>query len=162
MPLEIERKFLVNGDGWKAACVRSVKVRDGLIAHSNGRKARVRMIGGEGTIAVKGEEHGLSRPEFEYPIPVADAEEMLRTMCDEFVLEKTRYIVPHAGLVWEIDVYDGILKGIVIAEVELKSERQAIAFPEWIGTEITTDQNYRKSNMVAQRIAAAKLEFVNA
>jgi adenylate cyclase len=159
MALEIERKFLVKDDGWKSSCVRSIKIRDGLIAHSNGRKARVRMMDGKGTIAVKGAERGLSRAEFEYPIPVADAEEMLRTMCDDFVLEKTRYIVPHAGLVWEVDVYDGILQGVVIAEVELKHESEAIVFPDWIGTEVTKNPNYKKANMLAERMAAVKPEF---
>ncbi len=156
MPVEIERKFLVKNDAWKLACTDSVKIRDGLIAHSNGRKARVRIMDGRGTIAVKGKERGFSRAEFEYAIPVSHAEEMLRTICDDIILEKTRSFVPHAGLVWEVDVYDGILEGIMLAEVELKSEDQTIVFPEWIGAEITKDSSYKKVNMIAQRMAAAK------
>ena len=156
MPLEIERKFLVRDDSWKAACTHSVKVRDGLIAASQGRKARVRIIDGKGTLAVKGEEHGTVRAEFEYSIPIGDAEEMLRTMCGDSILEKTRYFVPHAGLTWEVDVYDGVLKGIVIAEVELARENQPVALPAWIGTEVTNNPNYKKSIMAERHRAVVR------
>lgn len=156
MPLEIERKFLVRDDSWKAACTHSVKVRDGLIACSEGRKARVRVIDGKGTLAIKGEAHGITRAEFEYPIPIGDAEEMLRTLCGDEVLEKTRYFVPVAGTVWEIDVYDGLLRGIVIAEVELKHENQPIEYPRWIGAEITNDPSYKKSVMAARHRAVVR------
>ncbi|MBI1203546.1 MAG: CYTH domain-containing protein [Rhodopseudomonas sp.] len=156
MAMEIERKFLVRNDSWKAACIRSVKVRDGLIAGSDGRKARVRIIDGQGTLAVKGEAHGIVRAEFEYPIPTADAEEMLRSMCGDEVLEKTRYIVPNSGLTWEIDVYDGLLQGVVIAEVELRRENQSIVLPDWIGAEVTDDPNYKKSVMAARHRAVVR------
>jgi adenylate cyclase len=119
MPQEIERKFLLAHDGWKSSVVKSARIRDGLVAIFNGRKARVRVIEDHATIALKGAHEGLGRSEFEYTIPISDAEEMLRTMCDDRVLEKVRNYVPYAGLTWEIDVYDGILKGVVIAEVEL-------------------------------------------
>jgi CYTH domain-containing protein len=90
----------------------SVQIRDGLIAIYYGRKARVRILDERSTITLKGEHKGLGRSEFEYAIPFPDAEEMLRTMCDGRVLEKIRYYVPHAELTWEINVYDGILKGV--------------------------------------------------
>ena len=90
MPNEIERKFLVASDDWKELVTHSVRIRDGLIAASNGRKVRVRIAGHKATIAVKGKQTGFVRPEFEYEIPMSDAEEMLRTMCDNRRLEKDR------------------------------------------------------------------------
>jgi CYTH domain-containing protein len=99
------------------------------------------------TIALKGAHKGLGRSEFEYTIPISDAEEILRTMCDDRVLEKVRNYVPYAGLTWEIDVYDGILKGVVIAEVELDREDRVLELPDWVGREITGDLRYSKFNM---------------
>lgn len=152
MPLEIERKFLVKHDGWKSSCLRSIRIRDGLIAHMSGRKVRVRISDGRATITVKGEECGLARAEFEYEIPRGDAEEMLR-MCEENNLEKMRHFVMHAGSMWQIDVYEGILDGVAIAEIELERETQQFELPDWIGREVTNDANYRKFNMIARRNA---------
>ena len=147
MALEIERKFLVSSDDWESAVTRSIRIRDGLIASSNGQKARVRITDSKATITLKGQKRGLIRNEFEYAIPYSDAEEMLRTMCDGHVLEKVRHFVPHAGEVWSVDVYDGILRGVVIAEIELKHADQQIELPDWIGKEVTNDPRYRKINL---------------
>lgn len=157
MLTEIERKFLVAHDGWKRSAVGSAKIRDGLIAMLNGRKARVRMIGDRATIALKGRHKGLGRSEFEYAIPLPDAEDMLRTMCDNRILEKTRYYVPHAGLTWEVDVYDGLLEGVVIAEVELDREDRAVALPDWVGREITGDLSYSKNHMFEEKMAQRRV-----
>lgn len=147
MPQEIERKFLLAHEGWKSSIARSARIRDGLVAIFKGRKARVRIIDGHATIALKGRHGGLGRSEFEYAIPTSDAEEILRTMCDDRVLQKVRHYVPHAGLTWEIDVYEGILKGVEIAEVELDREDRVLELPNWVGKEITGDSEYRKINM---------------
>ena len=147
MSQEIERKFLLAHDGWKSSIAGSARIRDGLIAIFNGRKARVRIINDHATIALKGQQDGFGRPEFEYEIPMSDAEEILRTMCDDRVLEKTRYYVPYAGLTWEIDVYDGLLKGVVIAEVEFDRQDRVLELPDWVGKEITDDRQYSKFNM---------------
>jgi CYTH domain-containing protein len=149
--VEIERKFLVAHDGWRKVVSRSAKIRDGLIAMSNDRKTRVRILDGRATIAVKGQRRGLARAEFEYEIPVADAEEMLLTMCDDRVLEKTRSYIRHGGLTWEIDVYDGLLEGVVIAEVELDRADREVPLPDWVGREITGDVSYSKVKMLAAR-----------
>jgi adenylate cyclase len=151
MPFEIERKFLVAHDGWKASVVRSVHLRDGLIASSNGNKVRVRIAGKKATIALKGARKGMIRTEFEYNIPVCDAEEMLLSICQEHTLEKHRYFVRNSGAIWEVDVYEGLLKGIVVAEIELQREDQLFELPDWIGKEITEDQRYRKGNMLIYR-----------
>ena len=150
MPLEIERKYLVKHDGWKSHCVRSVRIRDGLLASYNGCKVRVRISDSSATLAVKGPEVGISRSEFEYAIPLLDAEEMLR-LCGERHLEKIRYFVPNAGSTWEINAYAGILSGVVIAEIELESENQLFEFPDWVGKEVTHDPKYQKFNLVTQR-----------
>ena len=147
MPIEIERRFLVANDGWKQSVIRSTRIRDGLVAVYLGRKARVRILDDRATIALKGQRNGSGRSEFEYDIPISDAEEMLRTMCDDRVLEKMRYYVPHAGLTWEVDVYDGILKGVLIAEVELDRDDRLLELPNWVGKEITGDLRYSKFNM---------------
>jgi adenylate cyclase len=153
MPLEIERKFLVANDGWKRAVVRSVQIRDGLIASRNGQKARVRITDDNATIVLKGRKSGLSRLEFEYPIPFSDAQEILQAMCAGHVLDKARHLVAHAGATWSVDVYSGLLAGIVIAEIELAHADQKVELPGWVGKEITGDSRYRKINLRAQRMS---------
>ena len=157
MPLEIERKFLVAHDGWKKSVVRHSKIRDGLIASNNGNKARVRIADDKATIALKSRRMGMVRTEFEYEIPCADAEEILRTMCDGNVLNKVRHFVIHKDATWQVDVYDDILKGIVIAEIELTQPDQVLQIPDWVGAEVTDDPRYRKVNMRAERLANRKI-----
>jgi len=136
-PVEIERKFLVANDDWRQSAVRSVSIRDGLIATYQGRKVRVRISGDIATVAIKGPRTGISRPEFEYEIPIADAERMISTICGDDTLEKERFFIEHAGATWHVDVYGGILKGVVIAEIELKHETQELILPSWVGDEVT-------------------------
>jgi adenylate cyclase len=156
MTLEIERKFLVANEGWKTAVLRSVRIRDGLIANNKGDKARVRIANDVATIALKSRRRGSVRTEFEYTIPSTDAEEMLRTMCDGNVLDKVRHFVLHAGNTWQVDVYEGLLDGVVLAEIELADADQKLILPDWIGAEVTSDPKYRKVNMVADRIVKPK------
>ena len=155
MTLEIERKFLIANDRWKTSIVRSIRIRDGLIASDKGNKARVRIANGLATIALKSRRRGSVRTEFEYAIPIADAEEMLRTMCEGNVLDKVRHLVSHASDTWEVDVYEGLLDGIVLAEIELTDADQKLTLPDWIGGEVTADPRYKKINMVAARTAKA-------
>jgi len=152
MPLEIERKFLLANDGWKNGVTRRICIRDGLIASNNGNKARVRISDSNATITLKSRRRGPSRTEFEYSIPYSDAEEMLRTMCDGQVLDKVRHLIIHAGAVWHVDVYECILHGVVLAEVELQRADQKFDVPGWVGEEVTRDPRYRKINMLTQRI----------
>ncbi len=148
--LEIERKFLVANDSWKAAVIGSVRIRDGLIASTNGQKARVRISDSIATVVLKSAKSGISRFEFEYPIPLSDAQQILRTMCTAHVLDKTRYFVAHAGATWSVDVYGGLLDGIVIAEIELARPDQHVDLPGWVGREISDDPSYRKINLEAR------------
>ncbi len=162
MSLEIERKFLISHDGWRASVTRSTRIRDGLISITDGRKTRVRIEDDRATLTVKGEHAGCSRSEFEYAIPVPDAEEMLRTMCGDLVLEKTRHYASHGGLTWENDVYNGLLDGVVIAEVELDRPDRALELPDWVGREVTGNIRYRKIRMLEEKTAERRARSTSA
>lgn len=158
-PVEIERKFLVANDEWRHLAVRSVRLRDGLIAAYRDRKVRVRIAGGDtATVAVKGQRIGIVRAEFEYEIPIADAERMFSVLCQDDTLEKERFFVEDAGGTWHVDVYDGILQGVVIAEIELKHASQELILPSWIGKEVTGDLFYKKINMLDRALKAHRRE----
>ena len=133
-----------------------MRIRDGLIANNKGNKARVRIADDVATIALKSRRRGQVRTEFEYAIPYSDAEEMLRTMCGGNVLDKVRHFVSYAGNTWQIDVYEGLLEGVVLAEIELTDANQKLTLPDWIGEEVTADPRYRKVNMVATHFAKPK------
>ena len=156
--VEIERKFLVANDDWRQSAVRSVSIRDGLIAVYMDRKVRVRISGDVATVAIKGPRTGIVRPEFEYEIPIADAERMLSTLCQDDTLEKQRFFVEHAGVTWYVDAYRGLLKGVVIAEIELEHESQELILPRWIGKEVTGHPFYKKINMRARALKALRHE----
>lgn len=147
MAIEIERKFLVTGDGWRTLGQGKV-YRQGYIARGQGRTVRVRIAGDQGYLTIKGAAQGLARPEFEYAIPLADAEQLLAGLCDRPLIEKTRYRVPWSGLVWEIDEFWGDNQGLILAEVELTDEHQAIDRPDWIGEDVSHDTRYYNANLV--------------
>jgi CYTH domain-containing protein len=98
-------------------------------------------------LTIKGVSTGISRSEFEYPIPIEDAVELLQTLCQPPLIEKTRYRIEHGGLVWEVDEFMGDNAGLVVAEVELKSVDQVIDLPDWIGAEVSSDRRYFNSNL---------------
>jgi CYTH domain-containing protein len=155
MAVEIERKFLVRDDSWRNHVTNQHEIRDGLIAVANGRKVRVRICQRRATLTVKSKTAGLANAEFEYEIPLADAEEMMAHHCLRANLTKTRYCVPHGDHMWQVDVYKGILAGVVLAEVELPSETAELSLPPWVGQEVTGDPAYKKINMVNARLGSA-------
>lgn len=124
MPVEIERKFRVTGDQWRSLAKSKQHLRDGLLAQFGGGKARVRLGANRAWLTIKGPRIGVTRPEYEYEVP--SAEEMLNTLCNGQVVEKTRFLVPHDGLTSAVDVYEAALEGLVIAEIELDHEGQAL------------------------------------
>lgn len=152
--VEIERKFLVADGRWRAHAVRHEHLSDGLICHSAERKVRVRIRDDSATLTIKAKREGIRDVEFEYAIPLSDAREMLASHCGDLVLDKTRYYVPHAGLVWHVDVYEGSLDGVVLAEVELPDENADLPLPEWVGAEVTGRPEYKKINLQRMRQAA--------
>lgn len=147
--IEIERKFLLASDRWRSLVQRQVHIEDGLVAASEDRKTRVRIIGDKATLAVKTKRVAGAREEFEYDIPMTDARRLMA--CCSNVTIKVRHYVQHAGLTWEIDEYDGVLKGVILAEVELSAVDQQIDLPDWIGPEVTSEPPYRKINMLRAR-----------
>lgn len=147
MAIEIERKFLVKGDAWRSLAV-GVLYRQGYISRGNGRTVRVRQAGDRAYLTIKGRAIGLSRSEFEYEIPVDDAEIMLTTLCDQPLIEKKRYRIKIGDLIWEVDEFLGENQGLVLAEVELEQAEQTITLPDWIGAEVSGDPRYYNSNLV--------------
>jgi CYTH domain-containing protein len=141
---EIERKFLVRGEGWRQTA--PLEIRQGYLNRDKQRTVRVRIAGERAYVTVKGVAKGLTRPEFEYEIPLADAEQML-SLCDGPLLEKRRYVLVHAGATWEVDEFLGENAGLVVAEVELESEDQSFERPDWLGAEVTDDRRYLNSNL---------------
>lgn len=148
MPVEIERKFRVTGDGWRAAGA-GTRYRQGYLSLQAGASVRVRASHDQGYLTIKGETSGVTRAEYEYPIPLAHANELLDALCIKPVIEKTRYRIEHRGLVWEVDEFEGGNAGLVIAEVELESEGQAIELPAWVGEEVTGDPRYYNASLVS-------------
>lgn len=147
MPLEIERKFLVTSDAWRAGA-RATSIRQGYLSNGGGATVRVRVADGAAFITVKSKTEGHSRAEFEYPIPLAHAEIMLETLCARPLIEKTRYTLQHAGRVWTVDVFEGENDGLVMAEVELEDANDVVELPGWVGEEVTDDPRYRNSALV--------------
>jgi adenylate cyclase len=149
MGKEIERKFLVKGDSWRGLA-EGKHYRQGYLSTVKERTVRVRTAGDRGYITVKGISTGASRSEYEYEIPTADANEMLDTLCERPLIEKTRYRVPQDGLVWEIDEFKGDNRGLITAEVELQDEKQSVKLPDWIDKEVSDDPRYFNANLVAK------------
>jgi len=146
MAIEIERKFLVSSDEWRTRPDGSVTPGtlfcQGYIPTEGLTTVRVRIEGEQARLTIKGKNEGLARTEFEYPIPLADARQMLDNLCARPLIEKTRYCYEYAGLVWEIDVFAGDNAGLVVAEVELASVEQSVALPDWVGQEVSQDPRY--------------------
>jgi CYTH domain-containing protein len=153
MPLEIERKFLTSSDAWRQNSVGSTRLRDGLIATNGGKKVRIRIADDLALLTINGPRTGISREEFEYEIPLADGEHLLQSQCDGLIVTKTRHFVLEEDFTFEVDVYEGVLEGIVIAEAELTHIDQRFPRPDWLGEEVTGQERYRKMNMLKDRIA---------
>ena len=146
MGREIERKFLVTGDAWRAGAT-GIRYRQGYLSTDPERTVRVRIEGTKAKLTVKGPNRGASRDEFEYDIPTADADQMLNERCLKPLIEKTRYPIPFGGRTWEVDVFAGDNRGLVVAEVELQSENEQVELPPWVSREVTDDPRYYNSNL---------------
>lgn len=141
MPREIERKFLVRDASWRGGD-KGVRLRQGYLSVDPERTVRVRLAGDRGWLTIKGRAVGSVRPEFEYPIPAAEAASLLDHLCLRPQIEKIRYRIEHAGLWWEVDEFLGDNAGLVLAEVELTDPRQPVTLPPWVGEEVTDDHRY--------------------
>jgi adenylate cyclase len=143
MPIEIERRFLVCSDEWRNAVIRSEWRKQSYLARTSVNCVRVRRSESRATITVKSGHFGLLRDEFEYRIPILDADHMLERLCVTPILEKVRHWVEYSGMVWEVDVYGGEAAGLVLAEIELQRPDQPFALPRWVSAEVTEDPRYR-------------------
>jgi len=142
MAKEIERKFLVASDGWRSEADRGTCLLQAYVVTMDDRSARVRLMDDErAKLTIKISNGSMTRDEFEYEIPVADAKELMSKAIGR-IIEKTRYEVKHGGFVWEVDVYSGAHEGLVIAEVELSAEGDTPDLPVWLGAEVTGDLRY--------------------
>ncbi|QKK22566.1 CYTH domain-containing protein [Rhizobium hidalgonense] len=151
--VEIERKFLVRSDAWRASATSVHVLRQGYLARGTASSLRIRLIDDlTAQLAVKFGKRGLTREEFEYDIPLAEAKEMLLHVRGK-VLEKTRYQVVHRGDVWEIDVFGGAYQGLTIAEIEMASEKASPSLPSWLGREVTGDKRYSNRALAFHRPA---------
>ena len=144
MAKEIERKFLVSTNNWKDDVSNTHVFRQGYLSYDSERTVRVRATEVSGFLTINGITTGLTRDEFEYEIPLADALALLQ-LCERPAIEKKRYLVPHGAHIWEIDVFEGVNAGLVVAEIELQSEEEAFEKPTWLGEEVSGQRKYSNS-----------------
>lgn len=147
MGVEIERKFLVHGTGWKKTA-QGTRYCQGYLSLNPERTVRVRTVGDKGYLTVKGKSSGIIRREFEYEISYADAVDMLDRLCIHPLIEKKRYRVKHKGFIWEVDEFFGENSGLIVAEIELDTELQVFSPPKWIGEEVSDDPRYYNASLV--------------
>ncbi|KQT44909.1 adenylate cyclase [Devosia sp. Leaf420] len=147
MAEEIERKFLLKSDAWKSAVTSAARLQQGYLSTSAKATVRIRIFDDtRAVLTLKGKAIGLTRPEFEYEVPLADAREMM-ALSSPNIVEKRRHKAPFGNHVWEIDVFEGLHEGLVLAEVEMTSEHDEVAIPDWIGREVTDDDRYANASL---------------
>ena len=146
MGTEIERKFLVSGISWRDVA-EAEHCRQGYLAFGPPVAVRGRVMGGVATLNIKSATSAITRGEFEYEIPIADAEAILATSCAGAVIEKTRHCVDYGGKTWEIDVFEGANAGLIVAEIELDSEDEIFEHPSWLGREVSGDPRYLNTSL---------------
>ncbi|MDA0778309.1 MAG: CYTH domain-containing protein [Bacteroidetes bacterium] len=146
MAQEIERKFRVANDDWRAMATSSSSLKQGYLSSSAEATVRVRLEDNHGTLTIKSKTKGITRNEFEYAIPAQEAKELLM-LCKGPLIEKIRFRILQENHMWEIDVFEGDNDGLIIAEIELTSEDDYFAKPQWLGEEVSGDSRYYNSNL---------------
>lgn len=148
MPTEIEHKYLVKLDLWRKIIPDESKpVKQGYVSATPVSSVRVRVMGDKGFVTIKGKSTNASRLEYEYEIPLAEAEEMLSAFCSEDII-KTRHYVQHGSHTWEVDEFHGLNSGLIVAEIELSSTEEQYELPDWIDINVTADKRYTNANLV--------------
>jgi CYTH domain-containing protein len=147
MGVEIERKFLIENDFWKNEIKEEVLIKQGYLNSEAERTVRVRTYGEQGFLTIKSKSQHLTRKEFEYQIPLADAQDLLN-LCEKPIIEKKRFLVFSGDKTWEIDVFEGENEGLVVAEIELISEEETFEIPHWLGKEVSSDSRYYNSSLI--------------
>lgn len=146
MAFEIEHKYLVVNDTFRSMATGKIEIRQGYLNRNPDRTVRIRTMGNKGFLTVKSRNHGAKRLEFEYEIPLEDAKQILN-LAEPGIVEKTRYLVPFDGLLWEIDEFHGSLNGVIVAEVEIPDDGIVYNKPPFIGADITGNPDYYNSNL---------------
>ena len=147
MATEIEHKFLLRNDRWRHQIERSVRMRQGYLTSDARCSVRVRVADHQGFLNIKSGTLGIQRSEYEYTIPLAEAEEILDTLCEQPLLEKTRHFVHYGDHLWEIDEFAGANTGLIVAEVELSRPDEPFKRPEWVGEDVSHDIRYYNSQL---------------
>ena len=146
MGIEIERKFLLKNDNWKSLVTKTCVIKQGYLQSgletSQKSSVRIRISNQQANINVKSVDLIMVRQEYEYEIPLADARQMLSTLCGDVVIEKTRHYVPYLSHMWEVDIFTGENAGLQMAEIELGSVDESFEIPDWIAEEVTNDERY--------------------
>ena len=147
MAKEIERKFLIDISGVESIGSGS-RIKQGYISTTDNTAVRIRVSGTVAYLTLKGENQGATRPEFEYEIPIEDANEIIKELCSGPVIDKTRYLVEYGSHTWEIDVFHGDNDGLIVAEVELESETEEVDLPKWVINEVTGEVKYYNTSLL--------------
>ncbi|NKC11367.1 MAG: CYTH domain-containing protein [Gammaproteobacteria bacterium] len=150
MAEEIERKFLVSSDDWRAQADEGTQLVQGYLETGADCTVRVRIAGEKAYLCIKGATRGISRDEFEYTIPMDDARQMLRTLAKKPYIEKRRFLVKAGPHTWEVDVFSGDNEGLTVAEIELSHADEAFVRPGWLGDEVSADPRYRNAALIEQ------------
>ncbi|NOQ80095.1 MAG: CYTH domain-containing protein [Gammaproteobacteria bacterium] len=148
MGIEIERKFLLINDDWRQQVHSSIQFRQGYLVGSDKSSVRVRIEGDKSNLNIKGATLGVRRQEFEYPIPMDDASELLSTLCAKPLIEKTRHYITAGKHTWEIDEFAGDNQGLIVAEIELSHENESFDAQKWLGEEVSGDERYYNSMLI--------------
>ena len=154
MPIEIERKFLLLNDSWRSNITGNQPIVQGYLANTDKSSVRVRISGSKADINIKSTTLGVSRMEYEHPLPVNEAKEMLDQLCIQPLITKTRYFVEYRDCMWEIDVFEGENTGLIVAELELAEINDKIEMPDWIGREVSDDPRYYNMHLVSYPYAS--------
>ena len=151
MAIEIERKFLVINDLWKAQVQSETRLQQGYFTEGKTRSIRVRTGNNKAFLNIKSklDEQGMQRLEFEYEIPLADAQIMLNKVVLKPIIDKIRYKVLHTGMIWDLDVFAGDNQGLIMAEIELDDINQPFDLPAWAGVEVSDDHRYYNTNLIS-------------
>ncbi len=148
MAKEIEHKFLLANENWRKSIKKSVKYKQGYLSSQPTSSIRIRLSDTQAWINIKSATIGTERLEFEYEIPVNDAEEIIISLCNKPLIEKIRHFVNNGKHIWEIDEFEGDNEGLIVAEIELSTAGEVFAKPEWLGQEVTRDLRYYNNNLV--------------
>ncbi|MBN2706366.1 MAG: CYTH domain-containing protein, partial [Deltaproteobacteria bacterium] len=149
-----ERKFLLRDESWRLRADAGVRLRQGYLSHNEKSSIRVRIGGRRAWLNIKSSTPGTVRSEYEYPLPPAEAEEMLAGLCRLPLIEKLRHHVEYGGFTWEIDVFNGANQGLVVAEIELAAIDQDFPRPPWLGVEVSAELRYYNSHLVSYPFCA--------